>query len=501
MKGDCCMAKAKDCVARIFVGTWLLVTLSACETSKHAEIMSTEDLPTQTQISTETKQVPVIESDQDGIPLGRQSISQESLALIPESPPSPPPSPKFPAGDEAEMPSVELDSEARTIAPSARQMPVLPEERLEFPRGSRSPASDYVPEPPPQAFPDKGVKEFVETDVPVQEPGGDSMTQLSPSEFVPDSEARIIAPSARQMPVLPEERLEFPRGSRSPASDYVPEPPPQAFPDKGVKEFVETDVPVQEPGGDSMTQLSPSEFVPDSEARIIAPSARQMPVLPEERLEFPRGSRSPASDYVPEPPPQAFPDKGVKEFVETDVPVQEPGGDSMTQLSPSEFVPDVPAQARDGEAQGAQARDGEAQGAQARDGEAQGAQARDGEAQAGASLNHVKDSGLADVFFDFDQYTIRSDAVAVLEKNAELLKNTHENSSVLIEGHCDERGTEDYNLELGKRRAQAVKAYLIDLGIQETRIQIVSYGKEKPFCTESEPSCWQRNRRGHFVSQ
>ncbi len=451
------MAKTKDCVARIFVGTWLLVTLSACETSKHAEIMSTEDLPAQTQISTETKQVPVIESDQDGIPLGRQSISQESLALIPESPPSP----KFPAGDEAEMPSVELDSEAITIAPSARQMPVLPEELLEFPRGSRSPASDYVPEPPPSPHPSPKF------------PAGDE-AEMPSVEL--DSEAITIAPSARQMPVLPEELLEFPRGSRSPASDYVPEPPPSPHPSPKF------------PAGDE-AEMPSVEL--DSEAITIAPSARQMPVLPEELLEFPRGSRSPASDYVPEPPPQAFPDKGVKEFVETDVSVQEPGGDSMTQLSPSEFVPEVPAQARDGEAQGAQARDGEAQGAQA----------RDGEAQAGASLNHVKDSGLADVFFDFDQYTIRSDAVAVLEKNAELLKNTHENSSVLIEGHCDERGTEDYNLELGKRRAQAVKDYLIDLGIQETRIQIVSYGKEKPFCTESEPSCWQRNRRGHFVSQ
>ena len=111
------------------------------------------------------------------------------------------------------------------------------------------------------------------------------------------------------------------------------------------------------------------------------------------------------------------------------------------------------------------------------------------------------DSGLADVFFDFDEYAIRPDAVPVLEKDAELLKSTYKDSGVLIEGHCDERGTVEYNLELGKRRAQAVKNYLVDLGIEESRIRIVSYGKERPFCTESEPSCWKQNRRGHFVRQ
>ena len=113
----------------------------------------------------------------------------------------------------------------------------------------------------------------------------------------------------------------------------------------------------------------------------------------------------------------------------------------------------------------------------------------------------VVESGLSDVFFDYDQYAIRSDAVPILEKDAELLKSTYKDSGVLIEGHCDERGTVEYNLELGKRRAQAVKDYLVDLGIDESRIRIVSYGKERPFCTESKPSCWRQNRRGHFVRQ
>ena len=116
-----------------------------------------------------------------------------------------------------------------------------------------------------------------------------------------------------------------------------------------------------------------------------------------------------------------------------------------------------------------------------------------------ASTKHVEESGLADVFFDFDKYAIRSDAVPVLEKNAGLLKHTYKHSSVLIEGHGDEHGTVEYNLELGKRRARAVKEYLVDLGVEESRIRIVSYGKEKPFCTESTPHCWQQNRRVHFV--
>ncbi len=108
---------------------------------------------------------------------------------------------------------------------------------------------------------------------------------------------------------------------------------------------------------------------------------------------------------------------------------------------------------------------------------------------------------LSHVFFDYDRYAIRDDAVGVLQKNAGMLRNKYRDAGVLIEGHCDERGTVDYNLELGKRRAQAVKDYLVDLGVPEVRISIVSYGKEKPFCMASEPSCWAENRRAHFQLQ
>jgi len=105
---------------------------------------------------------------------------------------------------------------------------------------------------------------------------------------------------------------------------------------------------------------------------------------------------------------------------------------------------------------------------------------------------------LADVYFDFDRFLIRSEAQAVLEANARRLKA--ENSrKLLIEGHCDERGTVDYNLVLGERRAQSVRQYLQDLGVRSSQIQITSYGKEKPFCTDHSEACWQSNRRAHFV--
>ena len=109
--------------------------------------------------------------------------------------------------------------------------------------------------------------------------------------------------------------------------------------------------------------------------------------------------------------------------------------------------------------------------------------------------------GLEDVFFDFDASTIRSDAVSALQANAQILKVSFEDRRVVIEGHCDERGTSEYNLVLGERRAQSTKQYLVDLGVSASSIQTISYGKERPFCTASEPNCWKMNRRGHFVLQ
>ena len=107
-------------------------------------------------------------------------------------------------------------------------------------------------------------------------------------------------------------------------------------------------------------------------------------------------------------------------------------------------------------------------------------------------------SVLGDVFFDLDESTVRNDARPLLQKNAEWLKRW---SSVrfTIQGHCDERGSGEYNLALGDRRANAVKAYLISLGVPADRIAVVTRGKESPFCQEQSEGCWQQNRRGHFL--
>jgi len=105
---------------------------------------------------------------------------------------------------------------------------------------------------------------------------------------------------------------------------------------------------------------------------------------------------------------------------------------------------------------------------------------------------------LSDAFFDYDQADLREDARSVLAADAQWLKK-HATVQVLIEGHCDERGTAAYNLALGDRRANAAKEYLISLGIDGSRLRTVSYGKERPFCTEANESCWQKNRRAHLV--
>jgi peptidoglycan-associated lipoprotein len=107
---------------------------------------------------------------------------------------------------------------------------------------------------------------------------------------------------------------------------------------------------------------------------------------------------------------------------------------------------------------------------------------------------------LSDVFFDFDRAVIRDDAKPVLEANARLLR-ADDGTRLTIEGHCDERGTLEYNLVLGEKRAHAVKQYLSDLGVVASRIQVTSFGKEKPFCTEHSQECWQKNRRAHFSPQ
>jgi len=105
---------------------------------------------------------------------------------------------------------------------------------------------------------------------------------------------------------------------------------------------------------------------------------------------------------------------------------------------------------------------------------------------------------LDDAFFDYDESTIRDDARAPLQKSADWMKRWT-STQVTVEGHCDSRGSSEYNLALGSRRADAVKSYLTSLGVPGSRITVVSKGKEQPFCSDDSESCWQQNRRGHFL--
>ena len=108
---------------------------------------------------------------------------------------------------------------------------------------------------------------------------------------------------------------------------------------------------------------------------------------------------------------------------------------------------------------------------------------------------------LQDVFFDYDQMAIRSDAIPLLERNAKVLLKRFANREILIQGHCDERGTEAYNLILGERRATAVKNYLVNLGVTASRLRVLSLGKSQPFCLKRTISCFRQNRRAHFILQ
>jgi peptidoglycan-associated lipoprotein len=116
-----------------------------------------------------------------------------------------------------------------------------------------------------------------------------------------------------------------------------------------------------------------------------------------------------------------------------------------------------------------------------------------------ASLEEMNQKGyLKDAFFEYDKSDLRDDARTALSADAEWLKK-YPSTQILIEGHCDERGTSEYNMSLGDRRANAAKEYLASLGVDTGRMKSVSYGKERPFCNESNETCWQENRRAHFV--
>jgi peptidoglycan-associated lipoprotein len=117
------------------------------------------------------------------------------------------------------------------------------------------------------------------------------------------------------------------------------------------------------------------------------------------------------------------------------------------------------------------------------------------------SLSDLLSSEVQDAYFDYDKSDIREDARAALTKDAEALKHIFgdmPDATVMIEGHCDERGSAEYNLGLGDRRSTAAKDFLVQLGVPADKLKTISYGKERPVCSEANEECWQRNRHVHF---
>jgi peptidoglycan-associated lipoprotein len=117
------------------------------------------------------------------------------------------------------------------------------------------------------------------------------------------------------------------------------------------------------------------------------------------------------------------------------------------------------------------------------------------------TLESRVESDLKDAFFDYDSVTIRDDAHAALLADADALKrifNDFPNATINVEGHCDERGSAEYNLGLGDRRASAARDVLVQLGVPEAKLRTISYGKERPQCTEADEACYQKNRRAHL---
>lgn len=114
-------------------------------------------------------------------------------------------------------------------------------------------------------------------------------------------------------------------------------------------------------------------------------------------------------------------------------------------------------------------------------------------------VTEAKSSQFGNILFDFDKYTIREDAKPTLKSVADwLIKN--KDAKMILEGHCDERGTNEYNLALGEKRAKSARDYIVSAGVTKNRLDTISYGEEKPLCKEQTEDCWQKNRRVQFVS-
>lgn len=116
----------------------------------------------------------------------------------------------------------------------------------------------------------------------------------------------------------------------------------------------------------------------------------------------------------------------------------------------------------------------------------------------GRLLPYEETTKLQDIHFNFDKYDLDNNAKKTLQQNAQFLKN-NPRMKIEIQGHCDERGTNNYNIALGQRRAHSTKKFLVSQGIDSSRVNVISYGEEKPFCFDSNETCWFQNRRAHFM--
>jgi peptidoglycan-associated lipoprotein len=115
-----------------------------------------------------------------------------------------------------------------------------------------------------------------------------------------------------------------------------------------------------------------------------------------------------------------------------------------------------------------------------------------------SDLEFKTSSDLKDIYFKFDQYDLDDASRDILYKNATFLKVKSPIAKIEIQGHCDERGTNNYNISLAERRAKSTKIYLVSLGVDPKRIHTISFGEEKPLCMENKEVCWSKNRRSHF---
>jgi peptidoglycan-associated lipoprotein len=127
--------------------------------------------------------------------------------------------------------------------------------------------------------------------------------------------------------------------------------------------------------------------------------------------------------------------------------------------------------------------------------------ARYPDAETQARINQIL-ANLEDAYFDYDKAILRPDTLKVLQSNSSELRaimDQYPDYKLTIEGHCDERGSAEYNVALGDKRAHAAMDYLVNVGIPTSQLSVISYGKERPICREQNEDCWQRNRRAHFI--